>query len=875
MVDPLKMMIKLTFILALATAGFAGADETLPREQAWRESLGSPDFQKRYEASVDIWKTGDGALPVLENFVTGDDPELAARAGELALKIRSGITPDTSAEVVTQIDLFFATNANSMKKVAVLEELRRLEHYDFIIRLRSLETDEAVMERADEIIEAVLPDLIRRKVSEGKIDEVRFLLTFCNDFPSMIAYANLAAEQGDLDAEIARLRELDGPHDRARYLACLRVKGDAGLLQFEAQRLGDREAEALASLALGQYVPFFEYLVENADLGRADRHYLDWTLAEARGDLKKKEELKEELLDLTKEKSEFQYARRNLFRMGYRDEVVAGFRSSELAYVYDYLIGQEAYREILPAMGLPDGELTEEWLTETRRNFKAELRVGRSSDASDLLFYVGGFFEGRGEVDKATKCFEALFEVIRKQKTMKISEWFSSAFGMAPRAALRLIAKETGNPDFDLAATIEEIFGSNSQFPWLYAQLEELRPTETVEARLLLAASFNNHMTRGFGSRLFVPEKDFEKAQEDILESVLKSENKTFGIRKLLMCAQSRQWRDDVEKFVTLLEEENVEQSDLNKGYYAARRMRYDEAGEHFSNVQIDERQSSVTLIYEKGTAMLRGEIPGGEDNRRKARLYSLGSSADLLNFVRVEFRYGREEEVYDLAQKALLRLNLSGEGLRQRGPANSIFSLLAEGAMARKEWQKAIAFSHGLAWETTSGSSISTTRARFQILLARGAEAKWRGDLVGAVDLFTEAHSLLPRDGFLANDFFPLVRDLGLVELHDQLFAKSARYAREIIAHYPKDDNALNNFAWMASRANRRLDEAEEYLKKALEMTPRSAAYLDTMGEIFFARRNRLEALRWSEMSLGYEMSDVKLQSQNRRFRNGDFPAP
>ncbi|MFT6577278.1 MAG: hypothetical protein ACJA16_005493, partial [Akkermansiaceae bacterium] len=63
-----------------------------------------------------------------------------------------------------------------------------------------------------------------------------------------------------------------------------------------------------------------------------------------------------------------------------------------------------------------------------------------------------------------------------------------------------------------------------------------------------------------------------------------------------------------------------------------------------------------------------------------------------------------------------------------------------------------------------------------------------------------------------------------------------------------------------------------------ALEMNPHSAAYLDTMGEIYFARQNRPEALRWSTLSikndvLGNSGNRWELQEQHRRFKSGGFP--
>jgi tetratricopeptide (TPR) repeat protein len=205
----------------------------------------------------------------------------------------------------------------------------------------------------------------------------------------------------------------------------------------------------------------------------------------------------------------------------------------------------------------------------------------------------------------------------------------------------------------------------------------------------------------------------------------------------------------------------------------------------------------------------------------------------------------------------------------------------LAAGAATLGNWKEALAYREVVALTSANGGigyGVYYLRNRFQILVARGALAMQNGDVAKAVSSFVEAHRILPRDGYLANELFPVMREAGLSELHDQLFGESARHARKVIQMFPKDDNAHNNFAWLASRANRSLDEAEEYLKIALKINPRSAAYLDTMGEIYFARRNREEALKWSALSLqnqvfGGSASRWELHQQNQRFKSGKFP--
>ena len=53
------------------------------------------------------------------------------------------------------------------------------------------------------------------------------------------------------------------------------------------------------------------------------------------------------------------------------------------------------------------------------------------------------------------------------------------------------------------------------------------------------------------------------------------------------------------------------------------------------------------------------------------------------------------------------------------------------------------------------------------------------------ALSNLRNAHGLIPRDGVLADDFFPALREAGLVELHDELFEKSAELLRENVRFF------------------------------------------------------------------------------------------
>jgi tetratricopeptide (TPR) repeat protein len=163
----------------------------------------------------------------------------------------------------------------------------------------------------------------------------------------------------------------------------------------------------------------------------------------------------------------------------------------------------------------------------------------------------------------------------------------------------------------------------------------------------------------------------------------------------------------------------------------------------------------------------------------------------------------------------------------------------------------------------------------RYQAEFTRGITALDEGKEEKGKKILEAAYALSPTGGSLADHFFPELRKRGFVALHDRLCLKSLSLLREEIAAFPNDDNVKNTFAWVASRANRNLLEAEQMMENALRGSPYSAPYLDTMGEVQFAMGRRDKAVEWSEKAVVRRISDPTIRQQLLRFKNDPFPAP
>lgn len=864
-----KVLLLLSTLFALGFSASA-AVITPDQKKRWREALGSQDYGVRVEAMNEIWETGEEALSLLDELSKNEDPEIAARASVLTQKLLLGITPDTSGKVLVLIDQYLESSPRG--RVVVLEQLRSLEEFDLILRLRRVEKSDRVVSRMDAMIAQYMPRIVRGYLNDEKFDEAKEILGLSDKYDHIIRLGHLLDVTGGLDEELERLREADPAENSQRYLGYLRVKGDAGLLRKEASRLGDRSAEVIAALVEGDFEPYFEYLLEIGKLGLPVQNYIKWTLADHRGNGEAKKKAYESILYLSKQEGEEREARMNLFRMGQGTEVVERLGDGYLAAKISYFLMQEEYLNAQDLIGVPEALELEDWIASLSLKVEEELQSEGRGIETDRMISAVEFLEGRGRVVDAKAVALALFDAARGKPEISHSALAREIYFSAPLSVVNAVAREIEEHDATASVFLGEMLYSDEEHIWVFNLLEEMMPKISMNERLALTCSFSNR-------HLLVSPKKYDEVFERVVLTVLKSEEALDGLKKLF---QILQYRNRESELVRICEEQSKLGFDSNFLRYliALDGGRIHDAIENLERVEFQAETVSSVFMMQKGLAFKLAGKDGWKEMIERARVLSGGTVKDLEGIAAQQLQVGFIGESHQSLRGALLRSELIPLPGDYSG-IDDIIAGLSAGAATLRNWREALAYREVAALTSSYAGvtgGIFLMRGRFQVLVAQGAVAMEKGDIAGAVTAFSEAHRILPRDGYLANELFPVLREVGLIELHDQLFAQSAEYAREVIRRFPKDDNAYNNFAWLASRANRCLEEAEAYLIKALEMKPQSAAYLDTMGEIHFARKDREKALNWSALSiknevLGRATSRWELHQQRRRFQSGGFP--
>ncbi len=848
----------------------SAAGITPDQKKRWREALGSQDYGVRVEAMNEIWETGEEALSLLQELSENEDPEISARASVLTQKLLLGITPDTSGKVLALIDRYLESSPRG--RVAVLEQLRSLEEFDLILRLRRVEKSDRVVSRMDAMIAQYMPRIVRGYLNDEKYDEAKEILSLSDKYDHIIRLGHLLDVTGGLEQELERLRNGDPAENSRRYLGYLRVKGDAALLRKEAIRLGDRSAEVIAALVEGDFEPFFEYLLEIGKLGLPVQNYIKWTLADHRGDAGAKEKAYESILYFSKQEGEEREARMNLFRMGRGKEVVERLGDGYLAAKISYFLMQEEYLNAQNLIGVPESFELEDWIASLSLKVEEELQNEGRGIETDRMISAVEFLEGRGRVKGAKDVALALFDAARGKPEISHSALAREIYFSAPLSVVNAVAREIEEHDATASVFLGEMLYSDEEHIWVFNLLGEMMPKISMDERLALTCSFSNR-------HLLVSPEKFDEVFERVVLTVVKSEEALDGLKKLF---QVLQYRNRESELVRICEEQSKLGFDSNFLRYliALDGGRIDDAINNLERVEFQAETVSSVFMMQKGLVFKLAGKKGWKEMIERARVLSSGTVKDLEAIAAQQLQVGFIGESHQSLRGALLRsevVPLPGD----YSGIDDVIAGLSAGAATLRNWREALAYREVAALTSSYAGvtgGIFLMRDRFQILVAQGALSMEEGNITGAVTAFSEAHRILPRDGYLANELFPVLREVGLIELHDQLFAQSAEYAREVIRRFPKDDNAYNNFAWLASRANRCLEEAEAYLMKALKMKPQSAAYLDTMGEIYFARKDREKALKWSALSiknevLGRATSRWELHQQRRRFQSGGFP--
>lgn len=844
------------------------------------EELSSEQYSTREAATSELWKLGDAALPALKQAAASKNPEQVYRARDLIRKIQLHITPDTDPSVIALVERYI--KGSTTEKTSVLGRLKGKRAWRQMLKLYAAETSQEVREKLRPSLNGIAVRAAAERISQGKPDEAReFLEMAPADSEGLLALAEFHRHQGTLEAELEKTKGVEGPKAALWRLALHRASGNLEAARDAATAAGEPLiAAAMAALA-GDPLPWLQKARPDLEDGSVAKIYNSLAVRHWRGEKLRPADLERLCGPLEGRQKTLRTPGMNaLFLLGKVDAAEPILVKTNPLLAFSYLESLERIPEALAALGLdpanPDYRTWVEKRVAKLDDDDLDDQHGASSHAEELSL-LANFLERRGLHEEA---FQAFNEPLAKLATEDVNvfvDFLGNLFGGtssligSPALARRIGIAWAGEDEKRWDEVIVAAFGDDDQFNEWWGRLAEIDPKATRPERLeaMLALFSMGHDPKKLRSKwMDLIWKEAEKAPIAQRDGwVEKISTLAIQVGDVANCLKA--WE-------LLPESARAEVFWGQHIMHLSAASRWGEAADTILkqiNTMAEVKQDPVAELHAYAASSLRLANRGEEAATHDAwvsKLYlgDAGSAMRIGNGYAFGADYARAADWWARAA-------------RQADPESSEFSealkLHSDGLLEQGNWAQTAAITEVLASIYADSNLVGTNplvlmRQRLQADMAR-ALAQLGENRAVSIAILERCHSTFASDGSLADFFFPALRKVGLIKEHDKWFKDTWDRMEKTISLYPNSDNTRNTTAWFASRAVRKLDEAEAHLKKALAANPDQPAYLDTMAEIHFARGNRAKALEWSSKAMNFEPSDSQIRRQHERFRSAPIP--
>lgn len=887
---------RLTIVCAWACGAVAApapAVESAPQKPlpAWIADLADPKFRVREDASRELWKIGEAALPALKQVATGRDPEQAYRARELIRKIQLHLTPETDPVVVALVESY--DTASPEEKVNVFAKLNSKRAWRQILKLYAGETSVDQQARLEQILQqrgsgiegitGVAVIAARERLLAGDASGAReFLEMAPATAEGLLALADFHRSQGTLTAELERAKTLKGERVAAWRLALYRASGNLEAARDAAKSAGETKIFAVTSALLGDPLPWLNANLVGA--GGAPSAYAALAIKRWQGELRPQD--LEPLLRTanSKNRSERPAAFHSLFLLGEVSSAEAAYLKYSAEDAFAYFESLERVPEALQALGLkPENPDYAGWLAkrfETLAKNEEENEGSSYATAMQELVMTANFMERRlPEKQWQAVWLKPMADLADKQAE-RFNELLSILFGDgsslsgrsqgAPGIAREVALAWAGDDEDRWNDVVKCAFGEEDETNALWQWLAELDPKASRPERLdgMLAICGMGRDPRRLRQRwLELAWEAVNKAPADKREPLLD--------RMLFFSGVTPDVATHF-KVCGLLPEDKF--NDVAWGSHVlnlSAANRWDEAAGFFVKqigILAERKLDPQPHLHAFAAACLRKAGHQAEAAVQDALVEKLALGHDAQRIAE-GYAFGCDyARAADWRARAVLQCD-PADGRTLVGILETHLNELLE----QGNWTQVAALAEVQA-QLLSVLEIRSNMAMAQLLIRLNADlgralANLKNDRAGSIEKLRNCHRMFPSDGSLADNFFPALRKMGLLKEHDEWFKISWERMSAVVAQFPDSDNTCNTAGWLAGRAQRNLEQAKKLLEKALAARPNSSIYLDTMAEIEFARGNRQKALEWSARAVNFMPEDPTIRHQYERFRTSPLP--
>ncbi|QTN32325.1 hypothetical protein HZ994_08275 [Akkermansiaceae bacterium] len=839
--------------------------------------LSSESFKEREKATRALWEAGTGALAELREASRSEDPEVALRAAGVLEKIELRITPETPDNVLGLIRKYRVSSTNL--KVGALNELKLRKAYFQVLKLFSMEPPEIRIQMAP-AIRGVAITGARQAIARGADEEALELLRMSANEPNdLMALACAYRNMGRLGDGAKLPPAPDGVPPVIWKITIHRAKGEIREAADLAARSGQKMLHAGMNVLLGD--PTL-WLAGNG-FGDSNMQALDAYvgIATRRWNGEKPEESDfEQLIRLlgSPEDSDREQAASSLAALGRLAEVEEAQAKDQPELGFAHYLSQERTGDALKVMGIdPQKPDYAAWVAERFAKLSGGGdRDGGLGSPETELHLLAAFMEQRGMAKEFNAAFSKPLEEIAEADEIQFMEFlrplFVSSFG-APEFAFAQGAAWAGAQGQRWRKLESVAFGEEGGvMEWLswIRKIEPDIPNADVMRAMMAITGLGadpKHLRASWMAKFW---KAVEKSPDD--------EKSRLALRILSLSLSM----NDVENalrardLISPEDRNSVSWTTAQQSQYLSAAGRWKDAADILSKSRETVSSSPETHAFMAATLRKAGLSKEAAEADAWVEKLTLGY-APSCNRIGEHYTYGGDSvRAAKWYLRAAVQADISG------GEFVAVLGNHAQAMLGKGEFDIAASCFEALAQvyvsERYSGMGITSySKMRLSADLAKALDVLPQ-DRPRAIAMLDDLSRIFAADGTLADDFFPLVKEAGLNKELDRWFGQSWERVSASLGKYPDCDNSQNTAAWLASRAGRRLPEAEKLLKKAVARNPEQAAYLDTMAELRFAMGDRKGAVEWSERALlHYPLTespyDTMIRKQHERFLNDALP--
>lgn len=848
--------------------------------------LGDDSYELREKATEYLWEARLAALPALEAALASDDPEVISRARRVLERSKYGIFPDTPDEIARLAVQYREGNTHLRRQMILNLVSKGADAFPTLVAISRTETDAGLRTYLAERIRHNARGFVQSLILADDLDAAEQILDMAalsdEGIRELAAY-ELAI--GRLDRRVEKLRtllaaaEAAGPGAAAAQGMALVPPGPEGIAVVRRQLAWFQRAagDLDGAIAIARTLDDARLLdVLLYDAGR-------WNELADRLDKKPEKDI-EDLGHLAA------YHRLSGNAQGF-DEAIAAIQAHAAEHPDDALQSAKALfindrpNEAIELLKSHSGSLRAEkpWVAFDHLCMQGRYRealafareyVGSSEDGRfELQLRMAEVLHDLGHKDDARETLDKLAGQVREKDDLnrvtqlatiagverKLGQ-FDSAWQLTAEALVAL--DNPARPGEVLGHVFTPRIKDIAAVIWpALREIDSDLPVERSLARLdaLLAGpgrpEFNEALFSELvetGTKRLADAPDAKRAEwQERLANLFELHGRHDEARQALA-------RAAVELPGAALQ--------IRLGHAAAQDGQWEEAAGWYSQA-IEADPSDPLPHFYRGVALERlGRADEGKTLLRKAEILLCSDAKRRSSLAQDLEKLGLKDEA--IRQRQFIARTAAVDSLDASNNLGQIGNAVIrqDGLRAGDCWERSLLPCLRRPIFLSNDRGMLTIPHLIRKARGRGLLDSGRTD--EALVQIELSRRYLPTEVDLAISFVPALERAGRTGDADALFQKIYEANDRNCGEFPDSSRLHNEIAWLAVKTNRRLDDALRHARRAVELEPDNAAYIDTLAEVEFARGNKAEAIRRMERCLELEPRNEYYRRQLERFR-------